>query len=92
MDKPPTSGTVSVKSGVPVPLGLLYRLNVVVPVGLKPPVTVAWSRIVPPTGVVAGCCVVLINTGGGRVTVTGSDAVPLETALLLLSPLYVATQ
>ena len=40
---------MSVNSGVPVPFGLLYRLKVTVPVGLYPPLTVAWSAIEVPT-------------------------------------------
>ena len=56
---------MSVNSGVPVPLGLLYSLNVTVPVGLKPPDTVALSAIELPTVAVAGCWLVLID-GRGR--------------------------
>src|SRR6516165_10370925 len=82
---PLTSGTLaSEKSGVPVPLGLLYRLNVTVPVGLKPPLTVALSAMDVPTVAVDGCWVVLID-GVAGVTVTGSAASPLLTELLLLS-------
>ena len=51
---------MSVNSGVPVPFGLLYRLNVTVPVGLSPPVTVALSAIEEPTVAVAGCWAVAI--------------------------------
>jgi hypothetical protein len=46
---PPTSASVSMNSGVPVPFGLLYRLKVTVPVGLNPPETLAWSATVEPT-------------------------------------------
>ena len=56
MATPPTSVSVSVNSGVPVPVGLLYRLKVTVPVGLYPPLTVALSAIELPTMALAGCC------------------------------------
>ena len=55
---PATSGSVLVNSGVPDAVGLLYKLKVTVPVGLSPPVTVAWSAIVDPSAADAGCCVV----------------------------------
>ena len=77
---------MSVNRGVPVPFGLLYRLNVTVPVGLSPPLTVALSAIEVPTVALAGCWLVLI-VGVAEVMVTGSRAVPLVTAALLLSPL-----
>ena len=57
-----------------------------VPVGLYPPLTVALSAIEVPTMAMAGCWLVLI-VGLAGVMVTGSAAVPLVTALLLLSPL-----
>ena len=57
-----------------------------VPVGLNPPLTVAWSAIELPTVALAGCWLVLI-AGVAGVIVTGSQAVPLVTGLLLLSPL-----
>ena len=37
-----------------------YRLNVTVPVGLSPPLTVAWSPITYPINVHAGCGVVVM--------------------------------
>ena len=49
------------------------------------------SAIELPTMALAGCWLVLI-AGLAVVIITGSNAVPLVTALLLLSPLYVATQ
>ena len=79
---------MSVNNGVPVPFGLLYSLNVTVPVGLSPPVTVAWSAIEEPTVAVAGCWLVVIDGWAMMAVITtGSRAVPLVTALLLLSPL-----
>ena len=57
-----------------------------VPVGLYPPLTVALSAIEVPTVAVAGCWVVLI-VGRGRGDGHRLGAVPLVTALLLLSPL-----
>ena len=57
-----------------------------VPVGLNPPLTVAWSAIEVPTVAVAGCWLVVID-GVAGVIVTGSAAVPLLTELLLLLPL-----
>ena len=62
---------MSVKSGVPVPFGLLYRSNVTVPVGLLPPETVALSAIEVPTVADAGCWLVVID-GAAAVIVTGS--------------------
>ena len=60
MAEAPDSPTVSVNSPVPVALGLSYRLNVTVPVGLSPPLTVAWSPITYPINVHAGCGVVVM--------------------------------
>src|SRR6516165_9937437 len=96
---PPTSGSVSVNSAGPVPLGLLYRLKVTVPVGLKPPVTVALSAMAVPTGALAGCWVVVM-AGVGKLTTTGSAAGSLlakGSGLGMLvrglwTPLKVATQ
>src|SRR5271165_3207817 len=88
---PPLTVSVSVNNGVPVPVELPKRLNVTVPVGLKPPLTVALSAIELPTMADAGCWLVFM-LGVAAVTVTGSEVVPLVTALLLLLPLYVATQ
>jgi hypothetical protein len=88
---PPMSVSVSVYNGVPVAVELLYRSKVTVPVGLYPPLTVAWSAIDVPTVAVAGCWVVLI-AGVAGVIDTGSKDAPLVTEELLLLPLYVATQ
>ena len=63
---PPTSGSsVSVNSGVPVPVELLYRLKVTVPVGLYPPVTVALSAIELPT-MARGRLLAGVDRRGGR--------------------------
>ena len=53
-----------------------------VPVGLYPPLTVAWSAIELPTVALAGCWLVLID-GLAGVMVTGSSAVPLVTELVV---------
>ena len=77
---------MSVKRGVPVQLGLVYRSNVTVPVGLFPPETVALSAIEVPTVADAGCWLVVID-GDAAVIVTGSPEHELLTVLLLVSPL-----
>ncbi len=87
MALPPTRVTaLLVNSGVPVPPELLYRVKVTVPVGLSPPLTVALSAMEVPTVALAGCWLVLM-VGVAALMTTGSEAVPLLTALLLLSPL-----
>ena len=65
---PPESGSLSVNSGVPVPFGLLYSLNITVPVGFSPPLTVALSATELPAVAVAGCWAVAI-AGVAAVTV-----------------------
>ena len=77
---------MSVNSGEPVAVALLYSRKLTVPVGLWPPDTLAWSAIDDPIAAVAGCCVVEID-GDALVTVTGSSAVPDEALKLLASPL-----
>src|SRR5437868_1398497 len=88
---PLTMASVSMHSGVPAPLYPYSTLFRSVPVGLKPPVTVALSAMLLPTTAVGGCWLVLI-AGLAGVRITGSRAVPLVTALVLLWPLLVATQ
>ena len=88
MALPPLSGLVEVNTGVPVqvvfPGG--NRLKVTVPVGLKPPVTVAVSEMEVPTGppaegVVAmvgvAACVSLVN-----VHAIGCAAAPVNVAVV----------
>ena len=50
-----------VNNAGPVPVELLYRLNVTVPVGLSPPDTAALSAIEPPTVADPGSWIVLID-------------------------------
>jgi hypothetical protein len=59
-------------------------VNVTVPLGLYPPLTVALSAIDVPTAALAGCWLVLI-VGVTDVTVTGSRAVPLVTNGLVVA-------
>ena len=75
MAEPLATVAISVKSGVPLPVGLLYRLNVTVPVGamLHDCVqTVAVSWISPPTSSTVWTWLVKIGgisgsaSGGGR--------------------------
>ena len=70
---------------------LLWTSKLAGPTNSNPPLTVALSAIEDPTTAVAGIWTVLI-VGLAGVTLTGSSAVPLVTALLFESPLYVATQ
>ncbi len=86
----PPSGLVEVNSGVPLqvvaPGG--NSLKVTVPVGLKPPVTVAVSLMVVPTGPPAEGVVAM--AGVALIVVTGSSSQPgltMVTMLLLASPL-----
>jgi hypothetical protein len=58
---PPTRVSVSVNSGVPLALGLSKSVKVTVPVGLLPPLTVAWSAMDVPTVALGGSCCVLID-------------------------------
>jgi hypothetical protein len=66
-------------------------VNVTVPVGLEPPLTVAVSATVAPSVIVVGLAVVAI-AGVALFTVTVSFASPQTPALpaLFVSPLYVA--
>src|SRR5215831_1475241 len=89
---PPVIGLVEVKArgkvGGPMQVGSLgpKSSNVIAPVGVKPPVTVAVSVIAAPTMTVLAEGVVAI-AGVARAMVTGSTVQPEVTGVLLVSPL-----
>ena len=84
----PLSGLVEVKTGVPAQVVSpgANRLKVTVPVGLKPPVTVAVSLMEPPTATPGDGAVVMTADDATPIT-TGSSAQAELTAALLASPL-----
>ena len=88
MALPPLSGlSVEVKIGSPLQVGSVggNRLKVTVPVGLKPPLTVAVSEMETPTGPPAEGVVAMV--GVAWAVVTGSAAQSDLTVVLLASPL-----
>ena len=87
MALPPLSGFVEVKTGVPAQVASAggNSLKVTVPVGLKPPLTVAVSEMDVPTGPPAEGVVAM--AGVAWVMVTGSAAQAELTVALLASPL-----
>ena len=84
----PLSELVEVKAGLPAQVASLgaNSLKVTVPVGLKPPVTVAVSLIEPPTTTPGDGAVVMTAVDATPMT-TGSSAQAELTAALLASPL-----
>ena len=83
----PLSGLVEVKTGVPAQVASVggNRLKVTVPVGLKPPLTVAVSEMDTPTTPPAEGVVAM--AGVAWAMVTGSAAQSELIAALLVSPL-----
>src|SRR2546427_200638 len=82
---PDTRATVALATGVPLQRLPRYALNVIVPVGLKPPDTLALSETELPT-VADNTDRVVVTLGVALVTVRVSEPHVLLTALLLPSP------